>query len=232
MVENKIISLKELQNKFPAAIDYIVSIFLINREYGKTRNSKLAEHLQVSKSAVNQAIGRLKNHGLVEQDNYSLINLTAAGQEYASAILRKHYLIEYMLIKRMNYPWEKADDEAQRLQSSISDDFTDYLFDFFGQPDTCPHGNPFPGSKVEKELTTAPRIHNAPVGEKIELVRITEEGEAADGLLRFCHMHNLYPGTVIKIMQKINEEMFELENDSLKIHLPLSIAKHLCYRKL
>ena len=138
------ISLQELQKKFPAALNYLVSIFLIQREYGKVGNTILAEHLGVSKPAANQAIGRLKKHQLVEQDPYGSIGLTGEGRGFAVTTLRKHYLIEHLLITRVNYPWEKSDEEAQRLQTSLSEEFTNYLYDFFGQPETCPHGNPFP----------------------------------------------------------------------------------------
>ena len=38
-------AITELQKKFPAALNYLVSIFLIQREHGKTGNARLAENL-------------------------------------------------------------------------------------------------------------------------------------------------------------------------------------------
>ncbi|MBN1648799.1 MAG: metal-dependent transcriptional regulator [Spirochaetales bacterium] len=223
-------SLEELRVKFPAAASYLLNIFLIEREYGKVQNSQLARKMSVSKPAVNQAIGRMKTLGFVRQASYGEIVLTDIGKRIAAKILRKHYLAEYMLIKQLNYPWDKADEEARNLQEAISDDFTDYLFDFFGRPEVCPHGNPFPGSKSEQLLISAPRLHKAPPGTHLELIRITEEGEAEDGLLKFCNMHNLFPGTAMAVSRYLNDDSIEVKSGNSVIKLPLAFAAYLCYR--
>ncbi len=223
-------SLEELRIKFPAAASYLLNIFLIEREYGRVQNSELAKKMSVSKPAVNQAIGRMKNLGFVRQASYGEIVLTGKGKKLASKILKKHYLAEYMLVKRLNYPWDKADEEAQRLQETISDEFTDYLFEFFGKPEVCPHGNPFPGSKAEQPLINAPRLDKAPRDTALELIRITEEGEAEDGLLKFCNMHNLFPGTALTVSRYINDNSIEVLSGSSTIKIPLGFAGYLCYR--
>lgn len=222
-------TLEELQTKFPSASNYLVGIFLIHREYGKAQNSTLARQLGVSKPAVNQAIGRLKAHGLALQDSYGAISLSEQGNEFAATILKRHYLSEYLLVKRLNYPWDKADEEAQRMQDALSQEFTDYLYEFFGRPQTCPHGNPFPGSPCEERLIKAKRANKAPQGEELTLIRITEEGEAVSGLLKFCHMHHLYPGTRFKIIRRINEATQEMETGGALITLPDDIAEYLCF---
>lgn len=224
-------SLEELQSRFPSAANYLLTIFLIQREYGEVQNFLLAEKLSVSKPAVNQAVGRLKSLGLARQHSYGKIQLTETGQSHAIALLRKHYLAEYMLIKRMNYPWDKSDSEAQRLQQSISDEFTEYLYEFFGHPETCPHGNPFPGAPAEKDLLAAPRLNHAPPDVPLELLRITEEGEAVQGLLKFCNMHNLYPGTRLRVVRFLKDDRVEVESEGMKILIPIAFATYLCYRK-
>ena len=103
------VSFEELTVKFPAAANYLVTMFLLEREHGMVLNSQLAKKLEVSKPAVNQAIKRLKMLDLATQDAYRQIRLTELGRSYGKKVLIKHYLCEYMLIKRMNYPWEKAD---------------------------------------------------------------------------------------------------------------------------
>jgi len=222
-------SIEDLQKKFPAALNYLVSIFLIQREYGKAGNAKLATNLGVSKPAANQAIGRLKKHNLVEQDPYGAIRLTDTGRNFAVRTLKKHYLIELLLITRVNYPWEKSDDEAQRLQTSLSEEFTDYLYDYFGHPETCPHGNPFPDSPLEEGLITAPRLIDAPVNVLLKLIRITEEGEAVEGLLRFCHMHDLYPGKTLIILGQKSDDTLRVDMQGTELSMPSSIARYLCY---
>ena len=225
-------SIEELQKKFPAALNYLVSIFLIQREHGKTGNASLARNLGVSKPAVNQAIGRLKKHNLVEQAPYESIRLTETGRQFAVCTLKKHYLIEHLLISRTNYPWEKSDQEAQRLQTCLSQDFTDYLYDFFGHPETCPHGNPFPDSPLEKALLSAPRLSDAPHKTPVKIIRITEEGEAVDGLLRFCHIHSIQPGKTLSIRERLNNDFLKIDCSDTELRMPLSIARYLCYKDI
>ncbi len=120
----------------------------------------------------------------------------------------------------------------RKLQHTISDEFTSYLYDFFGQPDVCPHGNPFPDSEKEEYILASSRLDTAPLNTPLRLLRITEEGEAMAGLLRFCNMHNLYPGTAITVRSLLADESIEVLNDSYTIKIPLSIAKYICYEEI
>ncbi len=228
-MDNSQVSFEELKEKFPTAPNYLVTMFLLEREYGVVLNSQLARKLDVTKPAVNQAIKRLGTLSLATQDAYRQIRLTPLGREYGKKVLIKHYLCEYMLIKRLNYPWEKSDEEAQHLQHTISDEFTNYLYEFFGRPECCPHGNPFPDSPREKEILSSPRLDEAPLGRKVRLLRITEEGEAVSGLLRFCNMHNLYPGTIITPESILADNSLEVMNDTYRINVPLTTAHYLSY---
>ena len=166
----------------------------------------------------------------MEQDPYGSIRLTETGRNFAVCTLKKHYLIEHLLISRTNYPWEKSDEEAQKLQTCLSQDFTDYLYDFFGHPQTCPHGNPFPGSPREEALLSAPRLSEAPQDTPVKIIRITEEGEAEEGLLRFCYIHKIQPGKTLCIREHLDDETLKIDSDSTEIRMPLSIAKYLCYK--
>jgi len=223
--------LQDLQRQFPSALSYLTSIFIITREYGKVGNARLAGRLKVSKPAANQAIGRLKKLGLTEQDLYGSITLTEDGNRYASAVLRRHYLIEHLLISKLEYPWEKSDEEAQRLESTLSEDFTDFLFQYFHQPRTCPHGNPFPGAEGEEELVKAPRVIDAPLDSELKLIRITEEGESREGLLPFCHTHNLYPGRKLTVTGRTGGGLTAQTGDK-EVEIPDEISAFLCYKLL
>jgi len=114
-------------------------------------------------------------------------------------VLRRHYLLEHLLVRVLEYPWEKADEEAKQLQSQISDDLTEHLFEKLGFPQTCPHGNPLPGSPLEAALLAAPRLSDAPIGGAVRIVRITEEGEQIPHMLDLCHSLGIQPGATFRI---------------------------------
>jgi DtxR family Mn-dependent transcriptional regulator len=106
------------------------------------------------------------------------------------------------MVRILDYPWEKADDEAKKLQSQISDDLTEHLFQKLGSPQTCPHGNPLPGSPIEARLLAARRLSEAVAGEKILIVRVTEEGEQVPGMLALCHGCGIQPGAIFQLTGK------------------------------
>lgn len=235
-----------LHGKFPAATAYLSQMLLIERDYGEVSNLKLSERLGVSKPAVTQSIKRLGKLDLARQDRYGSIHLTEKGREIGKAVLERHYLIEHVLVDMLDYPWEKSDREAKELQVIISDELKEHLRNKLGNPRTCPHGNPFPDSEEEERLIDAPRLIDALAGERISLIRITEEGEEEEGLLNFCFEHRLKPGTTLflesremdglKVKKDTRQRRGEkpggrsFRRDSAEPFLiPLSYARHLCY---
>lgn len=219
--------LLRLSTEFPAAADYLSTILLIDRDYGEVHNTRLADRLGVSKPAVSQAISRLKNKGLVKQDNYKTIELTVSGRVLAEKIIRRHYLIEHLLIRAIDYPWERADDEALRLQTVISGDLADHMYEAFGKPQACPHGNPFPGAPNEREIVGAARLIDCSIGAGLRVLRITEEGEAVDGLLPFCQKHQLRPGVSMVVKSVDNSHEIVIQSGGRVCTVPWEFARHI-----
>lgn len=213
-------TLQELKSQFPAAPEYLTQILLIERDNGIVPNARLADRLQVSRPAVSQAVGRLKKLGLVDQDRYGAIGLTAEGRTVAENVVRRHFLLEHLLVGVLGYPWDKSDVEAGTLQASLSDELTEYLSERLGNPQTCPHGNPLPGSDIEKKYLEAPKLTSAELGSKVKIIRITEEGEMIDGMLSFCQDNGIAPGTVLEIFSQDATETV-CGNDNGKISVPV-----------
>jgi DtxR family transcriptional regulator, Mn-dependent transcriptional regulator len=186
--------IQELARKYPAVSEYMTQIYLIIRDYSYCNNRRLSLHTGVSASAVSQAMLRLKKLGLVQQDTYGMVQLTPEGTELAEELLRRHYLLEYLMVKKLNFPWELADDEAGHLQDKVSPEFIEHLNRELGSPQTCPHGNPFPENPQAEKILNAPRLSAMEPGDVVEVVRITEEGERIDGLLHTCFELRLMPG--------------------------------------
>jgi len=223
-------TIDSLHSRFPAAADYLSQIFLIERDYDKVTNLRLSERLGVSKPAVTQSIKRLSKLELVEQNRYGIINLTEEGRKIAKEVMVRHYLLEHVLVEMLGYPWEKSDREAKRLQVIISDELKDHIHSKLGKPQTCPHGNPFPDTPVEDELIQAPRLINTLVGDKVTIVRITEEGEEIDGLLDFCFQHKLKPGVLLTVHARDNSGLIvSIGKAKQQFLIPTTYARHFCY---
>lgn len=219
----------EILKTFPAAAEYLTNIHLICRDYGHAANNRLAQWMGVSTSAVTQALGRLKKIGLVEQERYEHVFLTDAGRALALKVLKRHYLLEHLLVKKLDFPWDKSDEEAKVLQSQISDDLAEHLDAHLGFPQTCPHGNPLPGTAVEARLLAAPRLPSASVGKTVLIVRITEEGEGLPTMLPFCQTAGIKPG-VRAVVLAIGPEGVTLQvGEAPGVLVTSDLAKHVCY---
>lgn len=184
----------ELTRKNPAVSEYITQIHLILRDYAYCNNRRLSVHIGVSASAVSQAVLRLKKLGLAQQDTYGMIMLTPTGKELAEELLRRHYLLEYLMVRRLDFPWELADHEAGHLQDKVTAEFIDHLDRVLGHPRTCPHGNPFPDNPEAARILAAPRLTEMVPEAVVEVARITEEGERIEGLLHRCFEIGVMPG--------------------------------------
>jgi DtxR family Mn-dependent transcriptional regulator len=220
---------EDILKAFPAAAEYLSNIYLICRDYGEAANHRLAEWLGVSTSAVTQALGRLKKIGLVSQERYEHVYLTDTGRTLALKVLKRHYLLEHLLVKTLGFPWDKSDEEAKVLQNQISDDLAEHLDEKLGHPQTCPHGNPLPGTEIEAKRLAAPRLPTAAVGRSVMVVRITEEGEGIPGMLPFCQNAGLKPGTRVIIEASGAEGVtVRLEGREPVLVAP-PMARHICF---
>lgn len=228
--------LTAVHKQFPAVAEYLSSIYIILRDYGTVSNNRLAEWNEVSAPAVSQAIGRLKRLGLVRQKRYESVSLTDSGRDLAVKVLRRHYLIEHLLVRILDYPWDKADEEAKLLQTQISDDLTEHLYRRLGSPQTCPHGNPMPRAAIEQKLLSAPKLSEAESGSAVMILRITEEGEQLPSLLAFCHRNAIHPGNHFEVKEVSPESVLlrpraarDQSTAAADVALPMLFARHIRY---
>ncbi|MEK7860511.1 MAG: iron dependent repressor, metal binding and dimerization domain protein, partial [Chloroflexota bacterium] len=68
----------------------------------------------------------------------------------------------------------KTHDEAERLEHAISPEMERRLIERLGDPETCPHGNPMPGTA--RRVWSQP-LDQAPIGEPVVLERIPDQFE-------------------------------------------------------
>jgi Mn-dependent DtxR family transcriptional regulator len=106
----------------PANEDYLEAIYELGGPNGAVRSVDLANKLGVSKASVNNAVGNLKQAGLVEQPYYGDITLTERGAEYAAGILERHHVLYHFLLDVLGVNPESAAQEACMMEHAISDD--------------------------------------------------------------------------------------------------------------
>ena len=113
------------------------------------------------------------------------------------------------------------DEEADRLEHSLSSRLEAHLFERLGRPTTCPHGNPFPGSRDERRLLDARRLSEVEEGQETRILRITEEAEENSDLMHLLHENRLLPGVAIKLTN-VNDHELTLEREDAQDSVVIS----------
>lgn len=176
----------------PAFEEYCEAIFELAEDDVDVIQARIAERLEVSRPAVSEMIRRLASEGLVNLTTAS-IQLTPDGRRLAERVVRRHRLAERFLTDMLGLSWAEAHAEAGKWEHVISDSVESALVRVLGDPTTCPHGNPIPGSDYSAP-SAALALNELEPGTTFTVHRIPEELEFTPGLLEFLEDSALVPG--------------------------------------
>jgi DtxR family Mn-dependent transcriptional regulator len=177
-------------------LDYLAAVYKLGRIQGRVTTSALAERMHVSAAAASSMLKRLEDSGFVERSSEG-IKLTEQGRLAAFQLIRRHRLLEVFLMQVMGYTWDQVDDEAYRLQHSISANFEERMDALCDYPTHCPHGDPIPrkdGTMPEETLVSVLELE--PNQETI--LRRVDSSDAR--VLRYLGQLQLTPGRRIRLV--------------------------------
>jgi DtxR family Mn-dependent transcriptional regulator len=175
----------------PAFEEYCEAIFELHEDDVEVIQARIAERVDVSRPAVSEMIKRMEREGLVTIDA-GAITLTDDGLALATQVVRRHRLAERFLTDVLGLSWAEAHSEAGRWEHVISDPVEAAMVRVLGEPTTCPHGNPIPGSDYQAPDAVA--LAEVTNGTAFEVTRIPEELEFTPGLLEWLESSSLRPG--------------------------------------
>jgi DtxR family Mn-dependent transcriptional regulator len=175
----------------PAFEEYCETIFELREDDVDVIQARIAERLGVSRPAVSEMIKRMEGEGFVAITG-TRIDLTANGRKLAERVVRRHRLAERFLTDMLGLSWAVAHKEAGKWEHIISLEVEDAIVRVLGDPTTCPHGNPIPGSDYHAPDAIA--LRDLAVGAGFTVTRIPEELEFTPGLLEFLEGSDLLPG--------------------------------------
>jgi DtxR family Mn-dependent transcriptional regulator len=122
----------------------------------------------------------------------STIALTETGEKLAQRTVRRHRIAERFLTDVLGLSWAQAHHEAGRWEHVMSSEVEMAMDRVLGNPTTCPHGNPIPGSQYLAALVM--RLVDVAPGRGFTVDRIPEELEFTPGLLEFLETAEIHPG--------------------------------------
>jgi DtxR family Mn-dependent transcriptional regulator len=124
---------------------YLRTIFELEEEGIVPMRARIAERLSQSGPTVSQTVARMERDGLVVVSGDRHLELTPAGRDTATRVMRKHRLAECMLVEMLGMPWEEVHAEACRWEHVMSESVERRLLEVLNQPTMSPYGNPIPG---------------------------------------------------------------------------------------
>jgi DtxR family transcriptional regulator, Mn-dependent transcriptional regulator len=175
--------------------DYLKAIWELSEE-GAASTNDVAERLSFSAASVSNMFGRLRDMGLAEYERYRGARLTEEGRAEALRLLRRHRLIETFLLECLGYSWEEVHEEAESMEHSVTDAFTERLAAFLGHPAQDPHGDPIPSADGTLEADDSFSLAAATPGQQVRVYRVEDEEPAK---LAYLEELGLTPGRVFKV---------------------------------
>jgi DtxR family Mn-dependent transcriptional regulator len=183
------------QEYHPPVEEYLETMLGLAEEGVPVIQARIAERLGRSAPSVSEMLDRLIEDGYVTREGRRL-SLTKSGRALAEKVVRKHRLAERLLVDVIGLEWHKVHREAGRWEHVISDDVEERLVQLLGDPATCPHGNPIPGSHSAAPAVATRPLAEVVVGERVRLLRISEEVELNLGSLTLLDDGGFIPGAV------------------------------------
>lgn len=107
--------------------EYLKTMYVLEKQNGNIRVTDIAKKMNCTKPSVNKAIYNLKDNGLVSYETYGTIELTEDGVNLAKKILEAYDIVYLFLKDVLNLNEDKAEKEAEKIKSSITDETVNKL---------------------------------------------------------------------------------------------------------
>lgn len=206
--------------------DYLMFMYVMERDEDEIVSVRLAELLDVTPATVAITIKRMERDQWIINRGRGDIILTEAGRDVARSVLRRHMLVECLLVDLLGFPVYETHMEAHAIEHAISPALEERLNKVLGNPNLCPHGNPFPGSEHQaKEWKPLTELQK---GQKVIIRRIHTFAEQKPEVIDFLSEKHILPRVIAEVTDysPINQTV-ELLIDESRVTLGFQIARYI-----
>ncbi|MDQ7844635.1 MAG: metal-dependent transcriptional regulator [Armatimonadota bacterium] len=172
---------------------YLKAVLTLQQAAPPATVTKVAEFMGVSAPSASEMLRRLEQQGYVRGADEGF-DLTAAGQEKATTVVRRLRLAERLLTDVLKLDLPKVYDEACKMEHVISAEVEERLAAVLGHPATCPHGLPIPG-EATTVVPTRP-LSEVGAGQTATVASVPEEDTA---LLTYLAGAGLVPEATVTV---------------------------------
>ena len=199
---------------------YLRTVLELEEEGIPALRARLSERLGLSPPSVSEGVARLETQGLLRLGADRRVELTDAGREWATHVMRKHRLAERLLCDVIGLEAEHLHDEACRWEHVISDRVADKLASLLHNPVTSPYGNPIPGAGAA-QVEIVPLATALPG--RVVLHSISESLQSDAEVIGPLHAAGVWAGTEVEVHADGDEVI--LSTGDQQVPIPVDAAR-------
>lgn len=206
--------------------DYLMTMHVMERDQGEIVAARLAERMGVAPPTVTMTLKRMERDGWISGTGRKAVHLTETGRAAAHSVIRRHMLVEWLLVEMLKVPLEQVHEEAHGIEHAISPQLEARLREVLGNPQVCPHGNPFPGCEHAVAGWTA--LTDLPAGARGILRRIHEFAEDDPQVIAFLYARGLTSGVSLQVQEVLPfNQTLTVEVRGNPLTLGFAVARYL-----
>jgi DtxR family Mn-dependent transcriptional regulator len=172
--------------------DYLEEIKRLEEDGERITATVVAGILDVSLPSASEMLKRLASEGYLRREKNGAIELTPEGRRLAHTMLRRHRLIECLLVQKLGMAWYEVHGEAHKLEHALSARVEEAMAKALDYPDYCPHGHPICPVDL-RELRKLSEIEPGRGGEVAQISELKED------VLPYLDKIGIRPGVVIHV---------------------------------
>jgi len=172
---------------------------------------KLAAAMGVVPGTATAMIKTLSDAGLVEYEPRLGVRLTRGGEQLALHVLRRHRLVELLLVEVLKLDWSEVHEEAEQLEHVISNRVLERIDALLHHPSVDPHGDPIPTAQGKMREQSLVRLVDCPAGSEVVVARVLDQDPA---FLQFAERNRLMPGAGLTVDER------NTTADSMRVRTP------------
>ena len=214
---------------------YLRTVFELEEEGITPLRARIAERLGHSGPTVSQTVARMERDGLLTVAGDRHLELTPAGRDYATRVMRKHRLAECLLVDVIGIPLEEVHAEACRWEHVMSETVERRLLELLDRPRVSPFGNPIPGlAELLPDLEDSEAVGPAgrslvdvvvAPGERILVRRLAEPVQVDAVLMAALQEAAIGPGATVTASRA--GDVIVLDSGAAQVSVSLAAAAHI-----
>jgi DtxR family Mn-dependent transcriptional regulator len=180
--------------------DYLKRLFLEEGgRGGLVPMGGVAAAMAVAPGTATAMAKALAARGLVRYEPYAGVRLTRRGRRDALRTLRRHRLVELLLVRTLGMDWAHVHEDAERIEHAVSNRLLDAIDRHLGFPVLDPHGDPIPTAAGRIDDRRLPTLANCAERRAMVVVRITDQSAR---FLRAMGQRGLRPGARVRVVER------------------------------